>query len=352
PGAHHPDRRAGRRPLARRGPADRADRDRTGPRAVGRLGPDRHPSAAGEPDQCAQARAEQHGAGDRRAQRPGGRADRLEQGHRRWAPADRKPAGPDRSARARRTRLGNLPRRRRGRPVRGACEDSAMSAESSASPIRVLVCDDQDLVRTGFATIIDSEPDLAVAGEAADGERAVQLARRERPDVVVMDIRMPRLDGIEATRRIAGRGVPNPAKVLIVTTFNLDSLVFDALRAGASGFLLKDARPAAFLDAIRTVAAGESLLAPAVTRTLIGRYAERLRPTGADDERLASLTAREHEVLSLVAEGLSNAEIAAALVISHETVKTYVSRILTKLDLRDRVQAVVLAHRVGLAGRI
>ena len=227
-----------------------------------------------------------------------------------------------------------------------------MSAESSASPIRVLVCDDQDLVRTGFATIIDSEPDLAVAGEAADGERAVQLARRERPDVVVMDIRMPRLDGIEATRRIAGRGVANPAKVLIVTTFNLDSLVFDALRAGASGFLLKDARPAAFLDAIRTVAAGESLLAPAVTRTLIGRYAERLRPTGADDERLASLTAREHEVLSLVAEGLSNAEIAAALVISHETVKTYVSRILTKLDLRDRVQAVVLAHRVGLAGRI
>jgi len=227
-----------------------------------------------------------------------------------------------------------------------------MSAESCASPIRVLVCDDQDLVRTGFATIIDSEPDLAVAGEAADGERAVQLARRERPDVVVMDIRMPRLDGIEATRRIAGRGVPNPAKVLIVTTFNLDSLVFDALRAGASGFLLKDARPAAFLDAIRTVAAGESLLAPAVTRTLIGRYAERLRPTGADDERLASLTAREHEVLSLVAEGLSNAEIAAALVISHETVKTYVSRILTKLDLRDRVQAVVLAHRVGLAGRI
>lgn len=228
---------------------------------------------------------------------------------------------------------------------------SAPLMDTDSTPIRVLVCDDQDLVRTGFATIIDSEPDLTVVGEAADGERAVQLALRERPDVVVMDIRMPGLDGIEATRRIAGPGVENPAKVLIVTTFNLDSLVFDALRAGASGFLLKDARPAAFLDAIRTVAAGDSLLSPAVTRTLIGRYAERVRPTGVDDDRLTSLTAREHDVLALVAEGLSNAEIAVALVISHETVKTYVSRILTKLDLRDRVQAVVLAHRIGLVGR-
>jgi DNA-binding NarL/FixJ family response regulator len=228
---------------------------------------------------------------------------------------------------------------------------STALTSSDSAPIRVLVCDDQDLVRTGFATIIDSEPDLTVVGQAADGERAVQLTARERPHVVVMDIRMPGLDGIEATRRIAGPGVENPAKVLIVTTFNVDSLVFDALRAGASGFLLKDARPAAFLDAIRTVAAGESLLSPAVTRTLIGRYAERVRPTDADDERLDSLTAREQEVLALIAEGLSNAEIAGALVISHETVKTYVSRILTKLGLRDRVQAVVLAHRIGLVGR-
>lgn len=159
---------------------------------------------------------------------------------------------------------------------------------------------------------------------------------------------MPRMDGIEATRRIAGPGVDDPAKVLIVTTFNLDALVFDALRAGASGFLLKDARPSELLHAIRTVAAGESLLSPAVTRTLIGRYAERLRPASSNRSELDVLTTREQEVLALIAEGLSNAEIAVALIISHETVKTYVSRILGKLDLRDRVQAVVYAHRLGL----
>ncbi|PYG02283.1 two component transcriptional regulator, LuxR family [Georgenia satyanarayanai] len=225
-----------------------------------------------------------------------------------------------------------------------------MRAESAARPVRVVVCDDQELVRTGFATIIGAQPDLQVVGEAADGLSAVHVVARERPDVVVMDIRMPQLDGIEATRRIAGPDVSGPAKVLIVTTFNLDALVFDALRAGASGFLLKDARPAELLHAIRVVAAGESLLSPAITRGLIGRFAERVRPAESDTGALDTLTAREREVLALVAEGLSNAEIARALVISHETVKTYVSRILMKLDLRDRVQAVVLVHRLGLAG--
>ncbi|UOE44064.1 response regulator [Agromyces larvae] len=224
-----------------------------------------------------------------------------------------------------------------------------MSAPAAAAPIRVLVCDDQDLVRTGLVTIIDAQPDLRVVGEAADGQAAIRLVAQEHPDVVVMDIRMPRLDGIEATRRIAGPAVSDPAKVLILTTFNLDALVFDALRAGAGGFLLKDARPAELVEAIRTIAAGESLLSPSVTRRLIGRFAERVRPTAAEHSALDVLTAREREVLVLISDGLSNAEIAHALVISHETVKTYVSRILAKLGLRDRVQAVVLAHRLGVA---
>lgn len=223
-----------------------------------------------------------------------------------------------------------------------------MSVPTASMPIRVVVCDDQELVRTGFVTIIDAQPDLVVVGEASDGEEAVRVTQRERPDVVVMDIRMPRLDGIEATRRIAGPHVEDAARVLVVTTFSLDSLAFEALRAGASGFLLKDARPAELTGAIRTIAAGESLIAPAVTRALIGRFGERLRPSEHDGSVFDALTAREREVLILIADGLSNAEIAARLVISHETVKTYVSRILTKLDVRDRVQAVVLAHRAGL----
>ncbi|RKT53642.1 response regulator [Saccharothrix australiensis] len=216
-----------------------------------------------------------------------------------------------------------------------------------SGPVRVLVCDDQALVRTGFATIIDAQPDLEVVGECGDGRAAVDLAERLRPDVVVMDVRMPVLDGIEATRLLAGADVANPAKVLVVTTFNLDEYVYEALRAGASGFLLKDAPPAQLLHGIRTVATGWALLAPEVTRQLVGRYAERIRPArGAPDD--IPLTARELEVLRLIADGLSNGEIAATLVISHETVKTYVSRILTKLDLRDRVQAVVYAYRHGL----
>ncbi|MFD2028829.1 response regulator [Promicromonospora aerolata] len=211
---------------------------------------------------------------------------------------------------------------------------------------RVLVCDDQALIRTGFATIIDAQPDLEVVGECGDGRAAVDLAGRLDPDVVVMDVRMPVLDGIEATRLLAGAGVEHPVKVLVVTTFNLDEYVYEALRAGASGFLLKDAPAGQLLHGIRTVAAGAALLAPEVTRQLVGRYAARIRPTGHHVD--TALTPRELEVLRLIANGLSNGEIAATLVISQETVKTYVSRLLAKLNLRDRVQAVVYAYRNGL----
>lgn len=227
---------------------------------------------------------------------------------------------------------------------------------SAAPPaIRLLVCEDQALVRAGFVTIFSAQPDMEVVGEAADGQAAVRRARELKPDVVVMDIRMPLLDGIEATRLLAGPDAPNPAKILVVTTFNVDEYVYEALRAGASGFLLKDAPPPELIHAVRTVARGESLLSPVVTRTLIGRYAERLRPAdapaSAERDRLKVLTPREHEVLLLISEGLSNSEIAAKLFLSPETVKTYVSRILAKLDLRDRVQAVVLAYRAGLVPR-
>jgi DNA-binding NarL/FixJ family response regulator len=214
-------------------------------------------------------------------------------------------------------------------------------------PIRVLVCDDQALIRSGFATIIDAQPDLEVVGECADGRAAVDLAGRLNPDVVVMDVRMPVLNGIEATRLLAGVGVARPVKVLVVTTFNLDEYVYEALRAGASGFLLKDAPAAQLLHGIRTVATGAALLAPEVTRKLVGRYAARIRPAESADPESA-LTPRELEVLRLIANGLSNGEIATTLVISQETVKTYVSRILAKLGLRDRVQAVVHAYRTGL----
>jgi DNA-binding NarL/FixJ family response regulator len=215
------------------------------------------------------------------------------------------------------------------------------------TPVRVLICDDQALIRTGFTTIIDAQPDLEVVGECGDGRTAVDLAVRLHPDVVVMDVRMPVLDGIEATRLLAGAAVAHPVKVLVVTTFNLDEYVYEALRAGASGFLLKDAPPAQLLHGIRTVATGAALLAPEVTRQLVGRHAARIRPAEGKPPNVA-LTPRELEVLRLIAGGLSNGEIAVALVISQETVKTYVSRILTKLDLRDRVQAVIYAYRNGL----
>ncbi|MBF8191040.1 response regulator transcription factor [Nonomuraea sp. K274] len=220
------------------------------------------------------------------------------------------------------------------------------------TPIKVLICEDQELVRAGYITIFSVQPDMEVVGEAANGRAAVEAARRLRPDVIVMDIRMPILDGIEATRQLAGPGTEAPAKVLVVTTFNVDEYVYEALKAGASGFLLKDAPPAELVNGVRTIARGESLLAPAVTRTLIGTFADRLRPADpsrpAREEVVRALTPRELEVLEQIAAGLSNAEIAAKLFITAETVKTYVSRILAKLQLRDRVQAVVLAYRVGL----
>jgi DNA-binding NarL/FixJ family response regulator len=215
-------------------------------------------------------------------------------------------------------------------------------------PIRVLICEDQELIRAGYVTVLGAQPDLEVVGQAANGHEALAEVGRLRPDVVVMDIQMPLLDGIEVTRRVAGPGAENPAKVLVVTTFNVGQYVYDALRAGASGFLLKDAPLDELVEGVRTVARGESLLAPAVTRTLIGRYADRIRPAAPAGGPLEGLARRELEVLKLIAAGLSNAEIAAELVLSVETVKTYVSRILTKLDLRDRVQAVVLAYRTGL----
>ncbi|NEB12687.1 response regulator transcription factor [Streptomyces coelicoflavus] len=217
-----------------------------------------------------------------------------------------------------------------------------------SAPVRVVICDDQALIRTGLATIVDAQPDLEVVGECGDGQAGVDLARELRPDVVVMDIRMPVLDGLEATRLLAGAGVQHPVKVLVVTTFNLDEYVYEALRAGASGFLLKDAPPDRLLHGIRTVAMGAALLDPDVTRRLVGRYAARIRPVEGGTTRDLPLTPRETEVLRLIADGLSNSEIAATLVISPETVKTFVSRILTKLDLRDRVQAVVFAYRHGL----
>ncbi len=215
------------------------------------------------------------------------------------------------------------------------------------APLRVLVADDQVLVRTGLVTIIDAQPDLEVAGECGDGQAAVELARELSPDVVVMDVRMPVLDGITATRLLAGSDVAAPVKVLVVTNFNLDENVYQALRAGASGFLLKDAPPDQLLHGIRTVASGAALLDPEVTRQLVGRYATRIRPAAADPGDVP-LAPRELEVLRLVAEGLSNSEIAAALVLSQETVKTYVSRMLAKLGVRDRVQAVVYAYRHGV----
>ena len=215
--------------------------------------------------------------------------------------------------------------------------------------IRVLVCDDQALIRTAYTTIFSLQPGIEVVGAASDGEQAVRAARELRPDVVVMDIRMPVLDGIEATRQLAGPGVTDPLKILVVTTFNLDEYVYEALRAGAAGFLLKDAEPEEVVAGVRTVARGEALVAPAVTRRLIGRFGSRVKaPQPLDRSRL--LAPRESEVLLLIARGLSNPEIAAELGIGAETVKTYVSRILAKLGLRDRVQAVVYAYQNGLVG--
>jgi DNA-binding NarL/FixJ family response regulator len=213
--------------------------------------------------------------------------------------------------------------------------------------IRVLVVDDQPLIRAGFHKMVEARPDLEVVGEAADGAEAVAQARRLGPDVVLMDIRMPTMDGLEATRQLAGPGVANPTKVLILTTFDLDEYVYEALRSGASGFLLKDAPPEELAAAIRVIAAGEALLAPSVTRRLIQRFADQPPPKAVDAKALGRLTERETEVLRLLARGLSNTQIATELVVSETTVKSHVAHLLTKLGLHDRVQAVVLAYETG-----
>jgi DNA-binding NarL/FixJ family response regulator len=215
--------------------------------------------------------------------------------------------------------------------------------------IGILIVDDQPLLRTGFRMILEAEPDLRVVGEAGDGRAAVEAARRLRPDVVLMDIRMPVMDGVEATRQLAGPGVTAPVRVLILTTFELDEYIVEALRGGASGFLLKDVPPDELVAAIRTIADGGALLAPSVTRRLLDTFAHRLPSTDATARAAtADLTERELEVLGLIAAGKSNAEIADELFVSETTVKTHVSRVLMKLDLRDRVQAVVYAYESGL----
>jgi DNA-binding NarL/FixJ family response regulator len=215
--------------------------------------------------------------------------------------------------------------------------------------IHVLVVDDDELTRTGLRLIIESDPDLRVVGEAADGQEAIHLARALRPDVVLMDIRMPGVDGMQATRTIVERADEGP-RVLILTTFELDEYVFGALREGASGFLLKRSSPEALIEGIKVVAAGDGLLSPSVTRRLIEEFARRPSPSSALVAPLDVLTPREREVLSLVGAGLSNREMAARLYISEATVKTHIKRILMKLGLRDRVQAVVLAYQAGLIG--
>ena len=223
---------------------------------------------------------------------------------------------------------------------------------SGSAAVRVVVADDQELVRSGFAMIVDAQPDMAVVGEAADGDEAVTLARRERADVVLMDVRMPRVDGIEATRRLAGPGVADPVKVVILTTFDLDEYVFAALRAGASGFLLKDVRREDLVHAVRVVARGDALLAPGVTRRLIEDFARRpAHAVTAATPGLDRLTPREREVLVLIGRGRNNAEIGAELFVGEATVKTHVGRVLMKLDLRDRVQAVIYAFEAGLVGQ-
>ncbi|MET4924619.1 response regulator transcription factor [Streptomyces sp. PSRA5] len=221
---------------------------------------------------------------------------------------------------------------------------------SRPTSLDVLVVDDQGVVRAGFAAVIDAEEDMTVVGEAADGAAAVRLAEELAPDVIVMDVRMPGLDGIAATRIITGR--PNAPRVLVLTTFDLDAYVFDALRAGASGFLLKDVYAPELLNGIRVVAGGESVLAPSATRRLIGHYASGAGAgirAGSGLRELDSLTGRERFVLTLVAAGLNNTEIAAELGITVGTVKSHVNAVLRKLELRDRVQATILAYDLGLA---
>jgi DNA-binding NarL/FixJ family response regulator len=212
--------------------------------------------------------------------------------------------------------------------------------------VRVVIADDQGMVRSGFTTLLNSEPDIEVIGEAVNGQEAIARAAQLRPDVMLMDVRMPVLDGLQATREITA--MPGAPKVLVLTTFDLDDYVYQALRWGASGFLLKDASARELADAVRVVAGGDALLSPGVTRRLIAEFARMGAPRGPSRDSLDGLTERECEVLALVARGLSNAEIAGRLVVAEQTIKTHVSRILMKLGLRDRTQAVVLAYETGL----
>jgi DNA-binding NarL/FixJ family response regulator len=223
-----------------------------------------------------------------------------------------------------------------------------MDQARPGAPIKVLLADDQELVRAGFKVLLDTEDDISVVGEAADGAQAVELARAARPNVVLMDIRMPVLDGLQATRQIAAVRGLEQVRVLILTTYDTDAYVFEALQAGASGFLLKDSGPAELLHAIRVVAAGEALLAPRITRRLISQFTATRTAHEVAEDRLAVLTQREREVLALVGEGLSNQEIAARLVLSPATARTHVSRAMVKLGARDRAQMVVVAYQAGL----
>ena len=236
-----------------------------------------------------------------------------------------------------------------GQPARGEASHAVTSTSSSASGagdrvISVVIADDQRLVRAGFRVILASEPDIRVVGEAADGLEAIELTRTLAPDVVLMDIRMPNMDGLAAARRILGSG---DSRVLILTTFDADEYVYETLKMGASGFLLKDAPPDQLTAAVRCIAAGDALIDPSITKRLIGRFAHAARPAARQPAQLKDLTQRELDVLRLVARGLTNVEIAAELVVEESTIKTHVSRILMKLALRDRVQAVVVAYESG-----
>jgi DNA-binding NarL/FixJ family response regulator len=221
---------------------------------------------------------------------------------------------------------------------------SSAAGAPAADTISVLIADDQRLVRAGFRVILAGEPDITVVGEAANGVQAIELTRTLTPDVVLMDIRMPTMDGLTAARQVIDSSA---SRVLILTTFDADEYVYEALRMGASGFLLKDAPPDQLIGAVRSIAAGNALIDPVITRRLIGRFAHAVRPPTAQPDQLKELTSREHDVLRLVARGLTNAEIADELVVEESTVKTHVSRILLKLGLRDRVQAVVIAYESG-----
>lgn len=212
--------------------------------------------------------------------------------------------------------------------------------------LRVVIADDQALVRAGFRLILDNQPDIEVVGEACDGQETIAVWRRLRPDVILMDIRMPRLDGLETTRRIMPEA--GDSRILILTTFDLDEYVYAALRAGASGFLLKDVSPEQLIAAVRQIGVGDALLAPSITRRLVERFARPTALPAASTSAISTLTTREQEVLKLIARGLSNAEVAATMFLGEATVKTHVAHILTKLDIRDRVQAVVVAYETGI----